>query len=259
MNINNLYGFILAILLTLVPAKIFLSVTSNGFENSYFFIIISVLAFLLLFYLVSNLDTSNKKNFEKLNSSPLLGILSSLVSLCFVWNGVAFLTSAPYYDTHVNYFFIMLFSFLSAASFLFSTVSHFIGKNRFKGFQLVIFAPLVCFMISLTLFLSLAKNHNGYVMASQSFLAMFFVYYIRTFVGSKTKINIIKRLFLFSISSFLASLMSNIAVIFRNFDFSNIDFVTSVVYTVVSIYALVFTFVSFKENQRNVDSSKIQA
>lgn len=200
--------FILSILVVLgiiaLPVKIIMQyINFNSVRSTAFAIIFSTCIFAMMI-LSSQLSNSPKVNYSFKNL-PLFS-LSAICSAMSIWTSISYFNGTPPSDAKVRYLFLAIFCAISALFFALVCYSHFSGKNAFKVLQILIFAPVVMYVLSLTLFFSFElEDYSAYNVLAQSLTLLFFVYYSHFYVKCSEK-NFKKRCLAFGIPAVTVNL-----------------------------------------------------
>ena len=241
MSKKIVYALLALFAVTILPVKIFLSFYNIEALKSPAF----ALTFITVIFLIMFFASRSKSDLAHFVTSPILALSSLLCFFSCLWTCTSYFKGPAPDDLKVQYFFMSFISALSAFFFLFVAISHFSGKNMFKKFQILIFAPSLKYLLSLTLFFSFdVGTPDVFNVASQSFLLMFFVYYTQNYVECVKKTP--KRSAVFGIPAILVTLSYTMHSIFSS-HFNSLQFVTSVMYLVTSIYIALFLLDSFFE------------
>jgi hypothetical protein len=228
----------------LLLIKFVFSFLKNGMEYNLVFgavCLLSALGISISCFWISNEDL---KSFYKFKKNLPMGSICALVCIAFALLAIAFWKDAAPADLKKQYPIMFFLSCVASLAFAFFSFSHFTGKNKFKFLQILIFAPAVYFIFSLTLFLSFdAGTPDPYNVIAQSFLSLFFVYYTQIFVKCSNKINIPKRLVAFGLPSILALLSFAIPAIFSSrFSCFSVLSLAPLTHTLAIIYIALFLF-----------------
>ena len=255
MNIKTVWTLFLVSLFTIVPIKIY----SSLMQNSWYLhpVFISVVLVLMALLIVSIMLCKNFSEIINSKSNIGIGILSALLSICFVFCGIYYFKDNSAYDFELQPLVMSLLSFLSGVSFMFIFLTNILKKNMFKKASFLVFGPVIWFCAKMIMFLSLSNNNpNIYDIILKSLLLLFFVYQTQIFISSTDK-NIPKRLFIFGLPAILASLIHNVPEIISGLYFksiSNLNLAINITEIFCAIYILVILLETQKQNLRNNDS-----
>jgi hypothetical protein len=236
-----------AISLLLLLIKFVFSFSRNGMEYNIVFGAICLLSALGISVSCFWIPNEDLEFFHKFKKNPLMGFACAIICVSFALLAASFWKDTPPNDLKKQYPIMFFLSCVSSFVFAFSSFSHFTGKNKFKFLQILIFAPVIYFIFSLTFFLSLdSGTPDPYNVISQSFLSLFFVYYTQVFVGCSKKINIPKRLVAFGLPSILSVFSFAIPKIFlSNFSWSYVLSLAPLTHILIVIYIALFLYDGF--------------
>ena len=239
------------------PLKIIMQFVKPGSEKSTAFAVIFSACVFGMMLLASRLTNHSKVNYSFKNF--LLAGLSGICGLACAWNGIVHFNGPAPSDSKFKFLFFSVFSLLAAVFFAFVSYSHLSGKNAFKTIQVLVFAPVIMYIMSLTLFLSFELGEpSAYNVLAQCLSLLFFVYYSHFYVKCSEK-NFRRRCLAFGIPSVFVNLCYFLPVVFST-SFGSMDNVFSVMSLAISIYICLFLLSDFKlssEKFEKIQNSKV--
>ena len=220
-----------------LPVKIILEfINPNYVRSTVFAVIFSVCVFLMM--ILSSRLAKHEQNNSPMKNMPL-AIVSFLCSCSHIWGFISYFKGPAPDDNKFQYFFLSILSILSSLFFLFVSYSHYSGKNLFKKFQILLFCPILFYLVSLTVFFSFEiGTPSAYNVAGQSLILMFLVYYSNYYVTCSKKV-LKQRSFVFGIPAAIVSASYSIPALCLN-SFGSINSVTSIVYLMTAVYISLF-------------------
>ncbi len=244
--------FILS-LVTIIPVKIYSSINSLNWERTPMFAII--VAILLLMCGVPLYMAKDLPELPQVRKSFLLGIISCLTAVAFLWGAVACVTDIEAYDRHP--LILSILCLLSAVTFIFMSISFFTCKNMFKNGQILIFFPVLWSGMLMILFLSLSDNNiDPYNVLLKACMLMFLLYQSQIFVTSTDR-NTTRRIFMFGMPTILSLIMYNVPLVVslvknNSLSFYSTTVATCGIETLICLYILCLLF----ECQSQINSKK---
>ena len=230
-------------LVTIVPIKIYSSLSQTGWERSILFAAV-VTVLLLMCGLPLYMD-KNLPELPQIRKNYLLASLCVVIALSFLWGAVACVTDVKAYDRHP--LILAILCLLSVITFIFMSICFFTGKNMFSKAQILIFPPVLWAGMLMVLFLSLSDNNiDPYNVLLKSCMLMFLLYHSQIFVTSTDR-NTTRRMFMFGMPTILAAIMYNVPLIISlassgTLSIYSTTFATCLIEGLISLYTLGLLF-----------------
>ena len=238
------------------PLKIIMQFVKPGSEKSTAFAVIFSACVFGMMLLASRLTNHSKVNYSFKNF--LLAGLRGICGLACAWNGIVHFNGPAPSDSKFKFLFFSVFSLLAALFFAFVSYSHLSGKNAFKTVQILVFAPVIMYIMSLTLFLSFELGEpSAYNVLAQCLSLLFFVYYSHFYVKCSNK-NFKKRCLAFGIPAVTVNLChfiptavsSSLGSPTSTFSFLSVS---------ISAYILLFLINDVKLSDDNLENKRVAA
>lgn len=233
-----------ASLITVVPIKIYSSVSGNGWDKSAIFLI-AVTTMIVITALCIALSEKDVKIIRMRKNLPV-GITALLSSALIAWSGVSYLIDATVYNSDRHPLIAAILSFLSAVTFAMIAFSFITGKNLFKKAQIMIFFPSVMLGLFMISFLSMSNNSpDPYNVLQNALFLLFLLYQSQVFITFVNR-GTVKRLFLFGMPAIIASVMYNVPSLITDFgnglDFKYVSVSSCLSFLAISLY-MIFLFI----------------
>lgn len=245
MERNSIYVSFLILGIILFPVKTIIELINPDLVSSLWFI--SIYAFSLFVMMVVS---SKSKITENKGSVPKSGILSFLSFLCVLgcsWGAYAYFLSEKPKDLKVQYTMLSVFCAISALFFAYVCYAHVSGKNPFKSLQMLLFAPSIMYLFSISVFFSYELGkHDVYSLITKSLALLFFVYYPQNYIEFSDIRYKFKRVITFGLPSSLISFgyfFSHVIGFSLCSDFGSLGCASNIMHAVISMYILGFLVV----------------
>lgn len=226
------------------PVKLILEFVNPGSISTVPFAVLFTSCVFFMMIFSSKLPEERVQSFQK--NLPM-SVVSAICSLGYACGALAYFKNPAPSDCKTQCFFLATLCTLSCLFFIFVFYSHFSGNNPFKKLQLLVFAPVATYLVSLTLFFSFEiKNLSPYNVAAQSLTLMFFVYYSHFYVKCSNK-NFRRRAFIFGIPAIILTWGYSIPQLALN-PLGSLEGMTSIMYILNSLYIFAFLASDLKKD-----------
>lgn len=239
-----------------LPVKIIMQyINFNSVRSTVFAIIFS--ACILAMMLLSSQLSKNSKVDYSFRNMPLTAV-SAICSVMSLWTSISYFNGTPPSDAKVRYLFVAIFCALLSLFFALVCCSHYSGKNAFRVLQILIFTPVIMYILSLTLFFSFElTDYSAYNVLAQSLTLLFFVYYSHFYVKCSEK-NFRKRCLAFGIPAVVVNLCHFIPTAISS-SIGSPTSTFSILSISISAYILLFLVNDIKLSDDNVETKKVTA
>lgn len=250
MEKNLMYATFFIMGVVLFPVKMIVEFVNPQIVHSIWFI--SIYALSLFVMMVVSAKSKAMKEGAPVPKNQLLSFLSFLCVPGCAWSAYVYFISEKPKDLKVQYTMLSVFCAISALFFAYVCYAHISGKNPFKNLQMLLFAPPIMYLFSISVFFSYEiGKHDLYDLLFKSLALLFFVYYPQNYVEFSDIGHKRKRMITFGLPSALISFgyfFSHMSKISLCSNFGVLDCASGIMHALISIYVLGFLLVGPLKN-----------